>query len=62
MEEMASDEVLEEAYTWLCKRRENYSHNDDVWEAWYRAGDLDITSHWASTRRRAIGSTVGLFN
>ena len=31
MEEIASDAVLEEAYAWLCKRRENYSHNDDVW-------------------------------
>jgi RNA-directed DNA polymerase len=36
MEEIASDEVLEEAYTWLCKRRENYSHNDEVWEVRFR--------------------------
>lgn len=31
LEETVSDEVLEEAYAWLCKRRENYSHNDEVW-------------------------------
>jgi len=36
MEQIASDEVLEEAYAWLCKRRENYSHNDEVWEVRYR--------------------------
>ena len=36
MEEIASDEVLEQAYQWLCDRRKNYSHNDDVWEVWYR--------------------------
>ena len=26
--EIASNEILDEAYAWLCKRRENYSHND----------------------------------
>ena len=31
MEEVTSFEVLEEAYGWLCKRREKYSHNDEVW-------------------------------
>jgi RNA-directed DNA polymerase len=36
MEEIGSDEVLEEAYAWLCKRREHYSHNDDVWQVRYR--------------------------
>lgn len=30
MEDITSDEVLETAFTWLCKRRENYSHNDEV--------------------------------
>ncbi len=30
--EIASAEILEEAYRWLCQRRRDYSHNDDVWE------------------------------
>ena len=30
IDEIASDEVLEQAYDWLCKQRENHSHNDDV--------------------------------
>ncbi len=29
---IASDTVLDEAYQWLCKRREKLSHNNDVWE------------------------------
>lgn len=29
---IASGRVLEEAFVWLCKRRENYSHNNDVWD------------------------------
>jgi retron-type reverse transcriptase len=33
---IASDEILERAYAWLCKRRHRYSHNDDVWEVRYR--------------------------
>ncbi|QDV22544.1 reverse transcriptase domain-containing protein [Aureliella helgolandensis] len=36
MEEIASDVVLEEAYAWLCRRRKNYSHNDEVWEVRFR--------------------------
>lgn len=31
MEEIASDQVMEEAYRWLCHRRERYSPNNDVW-------------------------------
>ena len=38
--EIASDEVLEEAYDWLCKRRENYSHNDEVWEVRFRWDEI----------------------
>ncbi|MCP4000036.1 MAG: hypothetical protein GY727_03910 [Gammaproteobacteria bacterium] len=29
---IASDPVIDEAYQWLCKRRANLSHNNDVWE------------------------------
>jgi len=36
MEEIASDEVLEQAYDWLCDRRKDYSHNDEVWEVRFR--------------------------
>ena len=32
MEEIAANEVLEEAFAWLCDRRKNYSHNDEVWQ------------------------------
>jgi len=28
---IASDEVIDLAYSWLCKQREHYSHNQDVW-------------------------------
>jgi RNA-directed DNA polymerase len=31
MEEVVSDEVIDEAYRWLCHRRKNYSFNNDVW-------------------------------
>ena len=36
MEEIASDEVLQQAYDWLCKRRKDYSHNNDVWDVRWR--------------------------
>ena len=39
MDEIASDEVLEQAYQWLCERRKDYSHNDEVWELRYRWAD-----------------------
>jgi RNA-directed DNA polymerase len=29
--EIASNAVLDQAYAWLCARRRDYSHNDDVW-------------------------------
>jgi len=40
MEEITSEEVLEEAFAWLCKRRENYSHNDEVWEVRFRWAEI----------------------
>lgn len=36
MEEIASDEVLEQAYRWLCHRRKHYSWNNDVWTLRFR--------------------------
>lgn len=29
---IASDSVIDTAYDWLCKRRNDYSHNDEVWD------------------------------
>ncbi len=29
--QLASDEVLDSAYEWLCRRRRDYSANSDVW-------------------------------
>ena len=36
MDEIASDEVLEQAYRWLCDRRKRYSPNSDVWTLRWR--------------------------
>ena len=40
MEEIASDDVLEQAYVWLCERRKDYSHNDQVWEIRFRWSEV----------------------
>ncbi len=31
VEEIASDEVLQQAYDWLCARRTDYAPDNDVW-------------------------------
>jgi hypothetical protein len=31
MDEIASESVLQQAYAWLCERRQDYSPHDDVW-------------------------------
>ena len=36
MAEIASDAVLEEAYHWLCVRRQRYAPNNDVWTLRWR--------------------------
>jgi hypothetical protein len=36
MEQIASDEALEEAYRWFCDRRKNCSPNNDVWTLRWR--------------------------
>jgi len=37
MDEVASDEVLDLAYDWLCRSRKNAGHNSDVWVVrWHR--------------------------
>jgi RNA-directed DNA polymerase len=30
--EIASDDILDEAFGWLGQRRNDYSHNNDVWD------------------------------
>ena len=40
--ELTSDEVLDTAYGWLCKRRRDYPANTDVWsfrQGWAREKD-----------------------
>jgi hypothetical protein len=36
LEEIACDEVIDQAYGWLCKRRECHSANQDVWDVRWR--------------------------
>ena len=36
MEDIASEEVLEQAFLWLCKRRKDYCPNNDVWTLRWR--------------------------
>jgi len=36
IDEIASDDVLRQAYDWLCERRVDYSPNDDVWDVRWR--------------------------
>jgi hypothetical protein len=36
IDEIASESVLEQAYAWLCERRQDYSPNDDVWDVRWR--------------------------
>ena len=31
MERIASEAIIDQAYTWLCQRRHDYHHNNDVW-------------------------------
>jgi len=32
IDRITSDEVIDAAYDWLCKRRHEYHHNNDVWQ------------------------------
>ncbi|MCP4267246.1 MAG: hypothetical protein GY777_17025 [Candidatus Brocadiaceae bacterium] len=36
IQKIASDDVIDTAYDWLCKRRRDYSHNDEVWDLSFR--------------------------
>ncbi len=41
MAEIASDEVLDKAYLWLCDRRKDYSPNNDVWTLRWRWREVE---------------------
>ncbi len=43
IQKIASDSVIDIAYDWLCERRKDYSHNNDVW---------DLRSRWAEIKPR----------
>gem|GEM_PF-1469058 len=32
LDRLTADETIETAYQWLCDRRSNYHHNNDVWQ------------------------------
>ena len=40
MDEIASDDVIDAAYTWLCERRQDYSANDDVWNVRWQWAEI----------------------
>ncbi len=36
MAQIASDEIIQQAYEWLCERRKDYAANNDIWQVrWY---------------------------
>jgi retron-type reverse transcriptase len=40
IQKIASDYVIGTAYDWLCKRRKDYSHNDEVWDIRFRWSEV----------------------
>ena len=36
METIASEEVMEQAYAWVCDRRKDYAPDSDVWHLRFR--------------------------
>jgi len=40
IEEIVSDEVMQQAYEWVCQRRRDYSSNDDVWDLRWRWDEI----------------------
>jgi len=40
IEEIASDEMLDRAYQWMCERRKDYSANSDVWDVRWKWHDI----------------------
>ena len=52
IERIASDEVLDLAYLWLCEKRAHYHFNGDVWQLrrWWRSKKADIQNMLLSDR------------
>ena len=36
IQKIASDSVINRAYYWMCERRKDFSHNDEVWDIRFR--------------------------
>jgi hypothetical protein len=63
--ELASDDVLEEAYEWLCRRRRDYSANADVWafrRRWNQEKDRIKSDLLSGDYRFSLLSRVTLAN
>ena len=41
IEQVASDEVIEQAFLWICLKRKEHSHNNDVW---------NLRRHWQTVK------------
>ena len=41
IEQVASDEIIEQAFLWLCLKRKEHSHNNDVW---------NLRRHWQTVK------------
>ncbi|HAI70641.1 MAG TPA: hypothetical protein DCM38_14540, partial [Gammaproteobacteria bacterium] len=56
IQQITADAVFDEAFQWLCERRINYPHNDDVWH---------LRFHWPRLRgaftTRPVRGAVSLF-
>ena len=40
MDTIASDQVIDEAYAWLCERRKDYAPDADVWRLRFRWAEV----------------------
>ncbi|MDZ8263322.1 hypothetical protein [Nostoc sp. ChiQUE01b] len=50
IERVTSDAVIEAAYEWLCDRRHDYHHNNDVWQ---------LQRWWTEKKPPVGGATAG---
>ncbi len=52
IERIASDDVLDQAYQWLCDKRAHYHFNGDVWQLrrWWRSKKADLQNQLLSDR------------
>ncbi|MEE8308965.1 MAG: hypothetical protein V3R34_01060, partial [Hyphomicrobium sp.] len=50
--QLASDDVLDSAYEWLCRRRQDYSANSDVWA--FRRRWSHEKEHIRHDRKRSV--------